>query len=413
MAQESHELDELMGWLLSEGTNCSISDSIHVAATSYGGRGLFSKDDIRPKQRLIKISHQYLLNFTNILAHITSWGHGQVYNKMRLPEFARHTDDVTECYAQLELKTLLKMTSFQIVSMYICLERHRGDRSWWRPFWNCLPPVSDFESSPLTWRINGKSTKTLPRSTQRHCDKMYHRFMEDFTTVTEILRDTELSIARDDFLWAWFCVNSRCLYMEIPESHDKHGNFTMAPFVDLINHSINEQCVLQIDHSGFHVLTSTSYAKDKEVYLSYGPHSNEFLLCEYGFMLPENPWNDVDITDEILTLLDDQQKDFLSSMGYLGDYTMNDDDVSFRIEVALAVSLEREGSLSENRRLKALINGITDGSYYRRKSNEILYTILEDLKEEYEQLKEQGDDIIRDLYSQQLKIISDQLDKLQ
>jgi hypothetical protein len=414
MDRKEEKIKDLTNWLLQENTNCSICNLVSVEPTYYGGRGLFSTDKIKPKQRLIKISHPYLLNFTNILAHITSWGEGEVYNKMKLPEFPKKVDQVTVLYSQMDLNALLKLTSFQIVCLYICLELKRGENSWWVPFWNSLPPLSDFESSPLTWKLSGKSGKSLPRSTQRHCDKMYTRFMTDFAIVTELIKslNTDMVITQEEFHWAWFCVNSRCLYMEIPESHSKADNFTMAPFVDLINHSPNEQCILKIDHSGFHVLTSTDYESNHEIYLSYGPHSNEFLLCEYGFMLTENPWNDVDLTDEVLSVLDRSQRDFLESKGYLGDYTMNRDDVSFRIEVALAVSLEQDGSLDENRRLKAFINGISDGKYYKRKSNEILMSILENLRDEHEG-KLNGDEVVDALYKQQISIISHQLEKIQ
>ncbi|KAM9886540.1 hypothetical protein OXX79_014123, partial [Metschnikowia pulcherrima] len=79
--------------------------------------------------------------------------------------------------------------------------------------------------------------------------------------------------------------------MEVPQAKDAVDNFTMAPYVDFLNHSSEDQCGIKIDALGFQVFTSTSYKPGDELYFSYGPHSNEFLLCEYGFTLGQNKWN--------------------------------------------------------------------------------------------------------------------------
>lgn len=398
----------LTDWLFAHG--CSVSPSLRVQRTSYGGRGLFSVDGIRPQEKLITIKHIHLLNYTNTMAHILSWSNAS-YNAVRLPEHKETEDDTTRLYSRMDMDSLLTLTSFQMIAMYIVLEKKRGVESWWFPFLESLPPGTDFETSPLTWKLKGKSIKSFPKSTQRHTQKMHTRFITDYNVITAFLKRLGSAIPQDEFLWSWFCVNSRCLYMEIPESHTNEDNFTMAPFVDLINHSAQDHCLLQINHSGFHVLSSVRYDANMEVYLSYGPHSNEFLLCEYGFTLPENPWNDVDITDLILNLLDGEQRQFLESKGYLGEYTISYESISFRIEVALAVSLEKDGDVQSSRGVNALINGVSDGAFYKRRSNQILVRILGDLEVEYQERV--GDGIEGKLYMEQLQIITHWLEELQ
>lgn len=403
------KLQALTNWLDSNGGN-TIAGSVRADVTSYGGRGLFANGSIEKGTQLIKISHQCLMNFSTVMAHITSWrGDGHVVNKSRLPRCHGEGDSITTLYAKMDIARLQSLSSFQIVTMFIYLESKRGTKSWWFPFIDSLPPMTDFDQSPLVWKLHDDHRlKSLPRSTSIHCDKMLERFSRDYTTVQSFVDG--LDIDRELYLWTWFCVNSRCLYMEIDEGHDKDDNFTLAPFVDLINHSPRDQCVLKIDHTGFHVLTSTSYAEDDELYLSYGPHSNEFLLCEYGFMLDTNPWNDVDVTSKITPMLDSTQVEFLKSKGYYGDYTMTFEDISFRIEVALAVIIEDDSRMEQNRRLNALLNGVSDGSYYKRRSNTILLALLEALEQELEDsIARCKDETVKALYTHQLRIVQHQI----
>lgn len=437
MTENDATLQRLIDWL-SEDKKCSISASISAHETSYGGRGIFADKQLEARQQIIKITPSYLLNFSTIVEHILSWSRTMTENsksRFKLPETTGREDDITRLlYAKLDKSTLHRLTSFQIVAMYLCLEKSRGVRSWWKPFIDSLPPTSDFDLSPLVWLINSdndrssKQFTSLPQSTQRHADKMYKRFTTDYSTVqTLISSHTQLSsssssswITRSDFLWAWFCVNSRCLYMSIPEAHTKDDNFTMAPFVDLINHSAQDHCSLQVDHNGFHVMTSSSYSTDEEVFLSYGPHSNEFLLCEYGFVLPSNPWNDVDLTEQVTALLSEHQCEFLKEKGYLGEYTINMDGISFRVEVALAVLLEKDGNLFTNRRINGLMSGVVDGKFYKRRADMILEEVLENVQAEHQNALddlETGDKKITDtivgLYRDELAIIDHHLGLLQ
>ena len=91
--------------------------------------------------------------------------------------------------------------------------------------------------------------------------------------------------------------------MDLPTSKNSADNFTMAPYVDFMNHSCDDHCTLKIDGKGFQVRTTSQYNTGDQVYLSYGPHSNDFLLCEYGFVIPDNKWNDLDISQYIIPLL--------------------------------------------------------------------------------------------------------------
>lgn len=384
-------VENLLQWLLNEHTKSVISDKINVQESKESGRGLYAKEDINAHTPIIKIDHSYLLNFTTIVAHISSWNPSSslpdTYKHIKLPPKGKE-DEVTDLYKKLTLNDLTRLSSFQIMAMFLVLEKSRGSDSWWEPFINMLPLMDDFLRSPFIWKVQGKDDlfKQLPRSTRNHATRMATKFSNDYETVLKLLKDQnapESMLPYDDFLLYWMCINSRCLYMEMPQKKTTDDNFTMAPYVDFINHSSTDQCVLKIDRSGFNVITSNLYKQGEELFLSYGPHSNEFLLCEYGFYLPRNEWNDLDISDEIIDTLNPDQIDYLKEHHYFGDYTLNHENVSFRTDVALAVYQEKQ-NLHSNKRLNALLNGVSDGSYYKRRSNQLLIRILQKLKSKYE-----------------------------
>lgn len=427
MSSNEEKLSALLQWLLNDPTKSNISDKIQVQEAQESGRGIYATEDLNAHTPIMKIDHSYLLNFTTIVANILSWNPASsplpdTYRHIKVPPLGKESQ-VTNFYKSLNIEELTNLSSFQIMSMFLVLEKSRGTDSWWDPFIKMLPPIDDFLTSPFLWIVQGKDelVSHLPRSTRKHATEMAKKFNNDYTAVQKLLarHNVPSSLAsHDEFLLNWMCINSRCLYMEMPQKKSTADNFTMAPYVDFINHSSTDQCVLKIDRSGFSVITSNKYKSGEELYLSYGPHSNEFLLCEYGFYLLNNEWNDLDITKEVIELLNEDQIEYLQENHYYGDYTINNENVSFRTEVALAVSQERD-NLRVNKRLNALINGISDGSFYKRRSNLILLNILRKLKiqfEEYLHFEESDDSnlkVIGILYRERVELIETYIEKLQ
>lgn len=426
MSTKEEKLEALLQWLLNDHTKSSISEKIQVQEAEGSGRGIYAKEVINAHTPIMKIDHSYLLNFTTIVANILSWNPAssplpETYRHIKVPPLGKESQ-VTNFYKSVNLEELTNLSSFQIMALFLVLEKSRGTDSWWDPFIKMLPPIDDFLTSPFIWKIQGKDdlVSHLPRSTRKHATEMAKKFNNDYTTVRKLLEKhnaPDSLVDHDEFLLNWMCINSRCLYMEMPQKKSIADNFTMAPYVDFINHSSTDQCVLKIDRTGFSVITSNKYNAGEELYLSYGPHSNEFLLCEYGFYLPNNEWNDLDISKEVIDLLNEDQIEYLKKNQYFGDYTINNENVSFRTEVALAVSQEQD-NLQLNRRLNALINGVSDGSFYKRRSNLILLNILRKLKAEFEEYITYEDNndanlkVIGLLYRERVELIDAYIEKL-
>lgn len=387
-------LDNLVKWINSDSSRSFVSPKIKVKDAQPSGRGIYAQKGIMRSEELIRIPTSFLLNFTTVVAHITKNNpeihlHEPMYQQVLVPPPAK--DDIGDFYGGLSLDSLLSLLSFQLLSMFLVLEKQRD--SYWTPFIEMLPEIGELDLAPIVWKILDVPNadllfRMLPRSARKHTEQVIGRFEKDFSVVLDIMEASRLT--RRDFLWAWMCINSRCLYMNIPQGKDSSDNFTMAPYVDFLNHLNDDQCGIKIDNTGFHVVTSSAYSPGDELYFSYGPHSNEFLLCEYGFALPQNKWNYVDVSDFILPLLRPKQVDYLKSCDYYGEYTVNELGMSFRTEIALATLQESEPL--ESRKLKALVGGLADGSLYEKKSQTLLTKILEKLLHDADRKVESSDE---------------------
>jgi hypothetical protein len=93
----------------------------------------------------------------------------------------------------------------------------------------------------------------------------------------------------------------------------KGETLALVPYADLINHSPYSQAYLDAREKGDWLFkTGTeevvlyadrAYRKMEQIYISYGPKSNADLLLLYGFALERNPFNSVDVTVSIQSLL--------------------------------------------------------------------------------------------------------------
>lgn len=399
------KVERLLKWINNTGeeevsnpsSHSFISPKLTIENFQSTGRGLGASSPINRNENIIKIPHSFLLNTNSIIRHIAKHN-----DRIKLTEAHylniyvpynsdKIQDKFTDIYTKLLLEELLDLSSVQLMSLYLLFEFQRGKNSFWKPFIDVLPSVDDFILSPLIWEVmkvahHEELLSLLPKSVKKHTSDMLKRFTSDFKVVKSLIaKKLEISsdeiieseyLPKDKYLWVWMCINSRCLYMNIPQSKNKDDNFTMAPYVDILNHSCDDQCGIKIDVSGFLVYTTSRYEKGQQLFFSYGPHSNVFLLCEYGFTLPENSWNYLDMTDYISPLLKPSQVDFLKEHDYYGDYTINAlSGISFRTEVAFAVL--QENIPHESRKLAALINGYSDGSGYKRNTVILISKILE------------------------------------
>jgi len=133
-------------------------------------------------------------------------------------------------------------------------------------------------------------------------------------------------------------------------------------------------CDVSFTTAGYTITTSAPVKKGEEIYISYGNHSNDFLLTEYGFILPSTPhpnhWDEVPLDAYILPLFSSTQKDKLSELGFLGKYVLDPREVCYRTQTALRVLCMPIG------RWQRIAEGFDDGEKYQEEVNQILLKAL-------------------------------------
>ncbi|KAL2819180.1 hypothetical protein BJX63DRAFT_382647 [Aspergillus granulosus] len=136
------------------------------------------------------------------------------------------------------------------------------------------------------------------------------------------------------FAYNWSIINSRSFYYVSPgkeEPADWNDAIGMVPYADYFNHVDDAECEVKFDGRKYTFKATRSYEKGEEIYMSYGSHSNDFLLVEYGFCLENNPSDAIYLDDIIIPALSQEQKEELAAHDCLGNYNVTADGVDERI----------------------------------------------------------------------------------
>ena len=199
--------------------------------------------------------------------------------------------------------------------------------------WNAvLPTWADFEATtPFMWPE--ELQRLLPKPAKDLLQKQQAKCQQEWETIVKAFPD----MPRQEYLYAWFIVNTRTFYYVTPkmETFPHNDKLALLPVADLLNHA-DSGCQVSFSPECFCIVTDRPYRASEEVYISYGGHSNDFLLTEYGFVLTKNRWDEVCIDDVILPLLNMTQKVELEDRGFLGRYMIDVETAGcHRTQVAL------------------------------------------------------------------------------
>ncbi|OAE19608.1 hypothetical protein AXG93_3756s1140 [Marchantia polymorpha subsp. ruderalis] len=139
------------------------------------------------------------------------------------------------------------------LALFLLAEQHKGQESTWSPYISCLPPLGAIHST-VFWK---KEELELVRHSSLH-------------------RET---VQRKAIIGAEFAA------------------VQPVPFVDFFNHESYCQALLSYDEEqGYaEVIADRDYAVGSQVVLSYGRLPNSILALDFGFTLPENPHDQVEV----------------------------------------------------------------------------------------------------------------------
>lgn len=244
------------------------------------------------------------------------------------------------------------------------------------PYWaEILPILADFEDSlPFFWPA--KLQELLPTGAKNLLTKQQDMFHQDWQRFNNGFPTTTMQ----DYLYSWFVVSTRAFYYETPETlaYPWHDRLALLPVADLFNHSTTG-CSVSFSATGYTITADREYSEGDELSTSYGNHSNDFLLAEYGFVLTDNERDGVCLDAQILSRLNAKQKAHLQRHCLLGDFMLQSQSrVCDRTWVALQLIC---GAVTEIE-LDELINGKEDPGNPPAAAKKLLLSILAEFLEE-------------------------------
>ncbi|CAG8568164.1 5702_t:CDS:10 [Racocetra persica] len=170
-----------------------------------------------------------------------------------------------------------KLNAHQSLALYLILERHKNTKSSIYPYIQMLP--KSFDTIPICFDL--ELLELLPNNLKEDVKSQKLKFQEDFRSVCKFLKNqlnSNINITYNEFLWGWLC----------------------APMLDFLNHNFNAKTKGEFNKltQCYEIITFTSWKKGQQVFINYGPHDNFKLLLDYGFTIPNNPFNYILLDDE-------------------------------------------------------------------------------------------------------------------
>lgn len=306
----------LKKWLKSH----KFADPLKLQLRSFAdtGRGVTSTKPVQPSDVLMRIPFDLLITFDTI----------------------RKSKLVDQLTRPLSIQTLL--------ALFLVKERRKGEHSAWKSYLDSLP---DPEPS-LPWMVQPDHIQFYPEDLKCVARNLRGNFQECLESARKALEVDEPS-----FRWAYVLVNTRAVYVD-PEyllSRDSSSVELLAdapflalcPYLDLINHHYlakTKATVVSVEGRAFYELASLSgFKRYEQFFISYGAHSNEKLLMEYGFFIPGNRFDVVrislqEVLDSLAVSLDARQYKYIKNYEFhADDLYVNENGASFVLKAILFV----------------------------------------------------------------------------
>ncbi|NWX56283.1 SETD4 protein, partial [Promerops cafer] len=288
----SHQLEyiKLKKWLKERGFEDS---NLRPAEFWETGRGLMTTKALQAGDLIISLPEKCLLTTGTVLSsclggHIVKW--------------------------KPPVSPLLALCTFLIA------EKHAGEKSPWKPYLDVLPQTY---TCPACWEPDAINLlpKPLKKKAQEQkllIQELFRSSKAFFSSLQPLFAENTGTIFNFSALeWAWCTVNTRTIYMKHPHRECfslEPDVYALAPYLDLLNHSPNVQVKAAFNERtrSYEIWTNSQCKKYQEVFICYGPHDNQRLLLEYGFVAMDNPHSSVYVSADTLlkyfSPLDKQRK---------------------------------------------------------------------------------------------------------
>lgn len=233
------------------------------------GRGLCSKKNIETGQLLLKLPFKALITLRTL------------------------EDDPQ--FIELFTKPLEKVITFQALLAFYILFHKNLTASPYEFYIRSIP--KEF-TNPFF--CSKEELYFLPDNILEKIVVQNNEIKAGYEYLMKVVNVSYLSLS--SFKWAYFAVNSRCVYIDPKTVKTQTGTkifgeiikdeprLALAPFLDLLNHSDEAVTIATLsENSEFYELyTKKPYKRYEQAFISYGDLNNTKLLVEYGFIIKQN-----------------------------------------------------------------------------------------------------------------------------
>ncbi|KAM6420060.1 SET domain-containing protein 4 isoform 1-T1 [Pluvialis apricaria] len=257
---------------------------------------------------------------------------------------------LSSCLGEYIVKWKPPVSPLIALCTFLIAEKHAGEKSLWKPYLDVLPKTY---TCPVC--LEHDVVSLLPEPLRKKAEEqratvheLYMSSKAFFSSLQPLFAENTGTIFNYSALkWAWSTINTRTIYMK----HSQRECFSLepdvyalAPYLDLLNHSPNVQVKAAFNEQtrSYEIRTNSRCKKYKEVFICYGPHDNQRLLLEYGFVAMNNPHSCVYVTSDTLLKcfppLDKQRNakiSILKDHDFLENLTFGWDGPSWRLLTAL------------------------------------------------------------------------------
>ncbi|NXF87123.1 SETD4 protein, partial [Eubucco bourcierii] len=318
----SHKLEyiRLKKWLKDRGFEDS---NLRPAEFLETGRGLMTTKALQVRDLIISLPDKCLLTTSTVLS---------------------------SCLGKYIIEWKPPVSPLVALCTFLIAEKYAGEESQWKPYLDVLPktytcPVC-LEHDVVCLLPEPLRKKAQEQRTMVH--ELYMSSKAFFSSLQPLFAENTGTIFNYSAVeWAWCAINTRTIYMK----HSQRECFSLepdvyalAPYLDLLNHCPNAQVKAAFNDQtrSYEIQTNSQCKKYEEVFICYGPHDNQRLLLEYGFVAVDNPHSCVYVSSDILLKyfppLDKQRNAKLSILkdhDFLENLTFGWDGPSWRLLTAL------------------------------------------------------------------------------
>lgn len=319
----NQEIILLNSWLSKNGIR--KNEKLGLAMFDDTGRGVLTRKKIKPGEELLNLPLNLTINVTTILTDLSFCNIFLENQKQCLLEY-KHS------------------ISFQsMMAFYLAYLKVQDENSMWGIYMESLPKeytVPYFLPNEIKCSIDADILAVISKQ-KDVIDLSFNIFvtvLKNNLSVDSSVQSLKKMFTKSDYEWAYFTVNTRCVYMDLTKVIDLKniGNsilnlisdntkISLCPYLDMINHSPNARNEAQLIVSKdienikvrdlkrdilsdvrFSIYTKNNVNPYSEVFICYGDSHNLKLITEYGFFLPNNDLDFVSFTYENV-------KTFLSS----------------------------------------------------------------------------------------------------